>query len=141
MEQVPETATYDIFINYRGVGLVSQGLRVFLEKTANAQEENISTAIERAIGSASVDIVLFSRRYAESRHCLEELCSIIGSHGKIIPVFLDVEPSDLRYPEEGCYAVFFQKHNIRFPLKIHEWKNALRQVADISGFVIKTRET
>lgn len=155
MEQMLEPGTYQVFINHRGTDvkgslasliynrLAQHKLRVFLDQKEMPYGFDFATAIERAIGSASVDIVLFSERYAESTRCLHELCLILRSSHKrtIIPVFSDVEPTDLRYIERGCYAQAFRKHETRqLKEKVKEWKQALKKAADISGFAFKTRE-
>ncbi|XP_048439064.1 disease resistance protein RPV1-like isoform X2 [Pyrus x bretschneideri] len=52
----------------------------------------------------------------------------------VIPVFYDVEPSDVR-KQMGSFAESFTKHEERFKDKVEEWKRALRDVADLGGMV------
>lgn len=155
MEQEPEPTTYQVFINYRSVdtkntlasliyhSLTNRGLRVFLYHKKLCTEDGFRSVIRGAISSASVHITIFSEHYAESRFCLDELCSILRSshERRILPVFSNVEPGELRQIERGCYAQDFRNHESRFTIEeVEGWKAALRKAADISGFVLKTNE-
>lgn len=109
--------------------------------------DTISDAIHAAIQSASVHVTIFSERYAESRWCLEELHWILRSYHeqnrKVIPVFCDVEPADLRHIESGCYNNAFHKHQSKGRVSMEEiekWKKALSEAAGISGILFKLNE-
>jgi flagellar biosynthesis GTPase FlhF len=59
----------------------------------------------------------------------------------IIPVFYVVKPSELRWTTKGSYAEALSNHEKkqRFPSEtIENWRNALSQVAEISGFDLET---
>lgn len=53
------------------------------------------------IDRASVHLAIFSKNYAKSSCCLNELMGMLKSGAPIIPVFYDVKPSDL-----SCYVVY-----------------------------------
>jgi hypothetical protein len=150
LEQVPET--YHVFINHRGSDtkknlasliyreLDRYGLRVFLDKEELRPGETLSVAIRRAIHSASVHIAIFSKRYAESRWCLEELCWIlrVAHEHTIIPVFYEVEPYHLRNIDREPYAKAFEEHKRKGKDSmevLERWKEALKEVSYISGLV------
>lgn len=123
-EIVPET--FQVFINHREPDvkktlasliyhrLINCGLSVFLDRDEIRTGDTISFAISTAIQSASLHIAIFSETYAESKWCLDELLCILRSHHKrntkVIPVFFDVEPTDLRHIENGRYAKAFENH-------------------------------
>ncbi|CAN6904950.1 unnamed protein product [Brassica oleracea] len=53
----------------------------------------------------------------------------------IVPVFYKVDPSDVRR-QKGSFGEPFEKHKSRHPgSKLQKWKEALTQVANLSGFV------
>ncbi|GLJ17644.1 hypothetical protein SUGI_0307300 [Cryptomeria japonica] len=62
------------------------------------------------------------------------------SSGFIIPLFYDVEPCDVHYPqrEGGPFAEAFKKHNSDLDQQdentIKEWKNSLHQISSLSGW-------
>jgi hypothetical protein len=124
-----ETYQQTVFINHRGPdaklthasliyhSLRHCGLRVFLDaKELRMGGSTLYDAIRLsgAISSASVHIVIFSKNYAESRWCLDELCWILRSvqerTATIVPMFCDVEPKNLRDITRGPYAEAFDKH-------------------------------
>ncbi|GLJ17734.1 hypothetical protein SUGI_0309580 [Cryptomeria japonica] len=114
---------YDVFLNHRGAdvkesvaslifyNLQNKGFRVFLDKNSIQVGENIPQAIEEAIYSTSVHLVILSPNYEESVWCLKELKLILQTGAPIIPVFIGVQPSELRMREENSvYGEAFQRH-------------------------------
>eukprot|EP01018_Ginkgo_biloba_P015596 Gb_16251 [translate_table: standard] len=73
------------------------------------------------------------------------MCSHISSSNsthKMIPLFYKVEPSHVRYPrnEKGPYAKAFHDHSTkgRYTTEtIEQWKKALKQAYDLSGFSLE----
>jgi len=66
--------------------------------------EPITPQIKRAIRTASVHIAIFSKGYADSTWCLDELLDMLDtvkSGSAILPVFYNVQPSDLRWTRGG----------------------------------------
>ncbi|KAH9303604.1 hypothetical protein KI387_008008, partial [Taxus chinensis] len=146
---------YHVFINHRGPdvkktlasliyhALTRSGLRVFLDKKELRAGDSVSPAILSAIHSASVHIAIFSKRYAESAWCLNELIQMLQSQrshqAKVIPVFCDVQPSDLRYIDKGIYAQAFCKHikdgRVEIGL-VERWRDSLKDASHISGLEI-----
>eukprot|EP01018_Ginkgo_biloba_P023528 Gb_26264 [translate_table: standard] len=139
---------YDVFINHRGKDvkkslasilfyyLDALNLRVFLDKEVLRMGETLSDKIRDAISSASVHIAIFSKNYAESQWCLDELCLMLDSGAKIIPVFYYVKPNDLRWVDAGAYADALKVHEKKKrcgPQTLQKWKNALHKVSHRSG--------
>jgi len=166
--------SYDVFLNHRGTDvkktfashlyrrLLPYRFRVFLDQPELQRGENIDPQIKRAIETASVHVAIFSPRYAESRWCLDELVLMLKSGATIIPVFYNVEPSDLRWTtDNGKYTDRLCAQALRLccwpssdrvyteALLIHEkkgrydqqrladWRKALSDVSSLSGFELK----
>ncbi|KAH9312671.1 hypothetical protein KI387_027706 [Taxus chinensis] len=139
---------FHVFINHRGPdaketlalrlynSLENAGIRAFLDTKEIELRDSIPSAIRNAIFSASIHIAVFSKGYAESAWCLEELDLMLQSKSIIIPVFYDVTPSDLRYLKKGVYADSFAKHKAkgRHLDKLDNWKQALHSVSLICGY-------
>jgi hypothetical protein len=107
--------------------------------------KNISSELLQAIDGSHILIVIFSRNYASSTWCLQELEKIaecIELQGQIVlPVFYDVSPSEVR-KQNGDYEKAFRKHEERFNENLEEvqrWRVALTQVANLSGWDVKDR--
>ncbi|XP_059064143.1 uncharacterized protein LOC131056284 [Cryptomeria japonica] len=111
------------------------GIRAFLDKEEKELGNSFPSTIETAIRSAKVHITIFSKRYAESPWCLAELVLMLDSQAKIIRVFYEVKPSDLRHIENGAYADAFKKYEEkgRYLDKHNQWKEALQSLSLIAG--------
>ncbi|XP_057846543.2 disease resistance protein Roq1 isoform X2 [Cryptomeria japonica] len=141
------TKLFDVFINHRGPDVKGtlatqlynslQQLRIaaFLDSQEKELGNSFPSIIETAIRSAKVHIAIFSRRYAESSWCLDELVLMLESTAKIIPVFYEVEPWELRHIEKGVYAEAFLKYEEkgRYLEKLNTWKEALQSLSFTAG--------
>ncbi|GLJ27765.1 hypothetical protein SUGI_0544900 [Cryptomeria japonica] len=147
--------SYDVFINHRGPDtkktlasliyrdLSEHGLRVFLDEQELEVGDPFPPAIQSAIRGASVHIAIFSKTYAKSVWCLDELLWMFDSHGNIIPIFYDIQLWELRHVGKGAYAGAFQDHRNKGRITIEQldrWITALNKVADISGVVFETEK-
>ncbi|XP_022641780.1 TMV resistance protein N-like isoform X2 [Vigna radiata var. radiata] len=152
---------YDVFINFRGVdtrkkfvshlhsSLSKAGVKTFLD------EENLLKGMElqellRAIQVSQIAIVVFSKRYAESSWCLDELQKIFQCRQtcglRVVPVFYYVEPSEVRHQTgdfgdalraaaESSYA----GEHLEFALS--SWRRTLTDAANLSGWNATDRRT
>uniref|UniRef100_A0A6N2KM27 TIR domain-containing protein n=1 Tax=Salix viminalis TaxID=40686 RepID=A0A6N2KM27_SALVM len=106
----------------------------------NSLEEEISPQLLRAIEGSRISVVVFSRNYASSRWCLDELVKIIECRQKfdqvVLPIFYDTNPSDIR-KQTGRYAKAFDEHEEHFKEemeKVNRWREALAQAGNLSGW-------
>ncbi|GLJ14369.1 hypothetical protein SUGI_0232160 [Cryptomeria japonica] len=149
----PSKKLYDAFLNHRGPdvketvafalydSLEELGFWTFLDDQELQLGDEIEPAIQNAIYSSSVQIAIFSPRYAESPWCLNELVDMLKTKALFIPVFCDVKPSDLRFPHKGVYAAAFAEHERKgrySKKKLQQWKGALRSSSYISGHEFST---
>ncbi|XP_050895353.1 disease resistance protein RUN1 isoform X2 [Lathyrus oleraceus] len=112
----------------------------------NLQEgESIGPELLRSIENSLIFVVVFSINYASSTWCLRELEKILQLSqlfGKrILPIFYDVDPSDVRH-QKGSYAEAFSKHEQRFKhdsQMVQRWREALTQVANLSGWDVRQK--
>ncbi|GLJ24392.1 hypothetical protein SUGI_0465860 [Cryptomeria japonica] len=138
---------FDVFINHRGPdvkqtlatelyeSLGQKGIQAFLDSQEKELGNSFPSTIETAIRYAKVHIAIFSKRYAESPWCLAELLLMLETKAKIIPVFYELEPWELRRIEKGIYADAFKKYEEkgRYLEKLNEWKEALQTLSFIAG--------
>ena len=90
-------------------------------------------------------IVIFSKNYASSTWCLDELVKIVECKEKmgliVLPIFYDVDPFDVR-EQKKIYAQAFVEHEKSFKenmKKVHKWRATLRVVANLSGWSLQDR--
>ncbi|KAA8523862.1 hypothetical protein F0562_010285 [Nyssa sinensis] len=103
----------DVFINHRGVDtkrsvvsllydhLSRHNLRPFLDNKTMKPGDNLFEKINNAILGCKVGVTVFSPRYCESYFCLHELALIMETKKKVIPIFCDIKPSQLRIVDNG----------------------------------------
>lgn len=117
-------------------------LRTFIDKKGIRAGHYIIDEIQKAIKSASVHVAIFSQGYAQSEWCLNELVSMLESTRPIIPVFLDVNVSDVRYIK-GTYEQAFEYYKTKgrvSEVDMDKWKKALNTASQISGIEFKMKE-
>lgn len=149
---------YHVFVSFRGkdtrntftghlvAALKQTGLRIFIDEDELPRGEEISLQLRKAIRESRICIVVFSKNYASSKWCLDELVEILECKkhtGNIVyPVFYNVNPSDARY-QRSDFADIFAGHEQRLVSKIERqkietWRSALSETADLSGYCLKT---
>ncbi|KAG0598640.1 hypothetical protein M758_12G090100 [Ceratodon purpureus] len=140
---------YDVFLNHRGpdlkktfvshldAALRRAGREPFLDAKSLVKGHHAINSINEALSGVFVHVAIFSPRYAESKYCLNELCDMLESKKPMIPIFYDVEPQNLRWPEDenGPFAKAFCQHKVRGRHQdVERWTKALGEVANITGF-------
>ncbi|XP_023923113.2 disease resistance protein RPV1 [Quercus suber] len=99
--------------------------------------EEGGTELLKDIETSNIAVVVFSKNYATSHLCLDELVKIMECkrlfNQSVIPVFYDVSPSEVRR----------QKGNLSEALlngpedKVNSWKVALTDAANLAGLHLK----
>lgn len=143
--------TFEVFINHRGPdvkgsfaahledALKSVGIHPFLDKSASKKGDLALKSIDYALEASKVHVAIVSKRYAESKYCLNELVDMLKSGKPIIPIFYDVEPQHLRLALlSGPFAAAFEYHKNKGREKeVELWTNALSKLAEITGFQLR----
>eukprot|EP01018_Ginkgo_biloba_P010662 Gb_38841 [translate_table: standard] len=142
---------YHVFLSFRGPDvrttlvdhlydyLTAAGIHTFLDSTKLKKGQDIGMSLNDAIDHSDILIPIFSPRYAESSWCMKEVCLMCSSKNTIIPLFYNVEPWEVRYPDtdKSKYAVAFDNHITkgRHSLQeVNDWKDAMKQVSSLSGW-------
>ena len=141
---------HHVFLSFRGedtrVGFTShlhaalerKNILTFIDNDLRRGEE-ISPSLVKAIEDSMLSVIIFSQNYASSKWCLDELLKILESRkvrGQIaIPVFYEVDPSDIR-KQSGSFGDVFAQLVKRKALEMEEeqcFRAALNEAANISG--------
>ncbi|KAB2611984.1 TMV resistance protein N-like [Pyrus ussuriensis x Pyrus communis] len=151
--------SYHAFLSFRGQdtrkgftdhlyrALELAGIHTFRDDDEIKRGEKIESELEKAIQESQVSIIVFSKDYASSRWCLNELLKIVERRNTdrrhvVLPVFYDVDPSNVR-KQSGSFAEAFARHEKRFSTeemdKVELWRRALRDVASLGGMVLGDR--
>ncbi|KAL1195580.1 Disease resistance protein RML1A [Cardamine amara subsp. amara] len=139
---------YDVFTSFHGAD-VRQGFLSHLHThfeskaitTFNDQGmergQTIKPELDKAIRESRVLIVVFSKDYASSSWCLDELVEIFNckeAQGQtVIPIFYKVDPSDVK-KQRGDFGRAFEKTCEEKSEKVKQtWSRVLADVATIAG--------
>ncbi|XP_059594099.1 disease resistance protein RPV1-like isoform X2 [Vitis vinifera] len=140
--------THDVFLSFRGEdtrynftdhlynALVTKGIRTFRDDQL-PRGEKIAPELLNAIEKSRSSIVVFSKTYAHSRWCLDELAKIMEcsrKYGqKVLPIFYHVDPSDVR-KQTGSFGEAFTRYEETLKNKVQSWREALTEASNISGW-------
>lgn len=105
--------------------------------------QDLCSGLLKAIQESEIYVVVFSNNYGFSIRCLDELVDIMDclhkfDQKKVLPVFFNVEPSDVR-SQEGPFKKAFEAHEINVdPLRYQKWKQVLQYAGQLSRLTMKT---
>ncbi|KAJ9671299.1 hypothetical protein PVL29_027334 [Vitis rotundifolia] len=146
---------YEVFLSFRGEdarygftdhlyeALISHGIRTFRDDEELVRGRVIASELLNAIEESKIFVFIFSKNYATSRWCLDELVKIFGCMATkqrlILPIFYHVDPSEVR-KESGCYEEAFRHHEKEADVekkKIQKWRIALTAAGNLAGYDLK----
>lgn len=132
----------DVFINHRGIdtkrtiaGLLFDhlsrlGLNPFLDSKNMKPGDRLFDKIDSAIGECKIGVAVLSPRYCDSYFCLHELALIMETKKRVIPIFCDVKPSQLRVKDNGTCL----------PQELQRFTNALEEAKYTVGLTFDSHK-
>ncbi|GJZ51303.1 Toll/interleukin-1 receptor domain-containing protein [Tanacetum coccineum] len=160
---------YDVFLSFRGEdtrktfvdhlysALEQRLIRTYKDDITLPRGESVGPALLKAIQESRHAVIIFSKNYADSSWCLDELVHIMKCRAEngliVMPVFYDVDPSDVRNQKGDFGKAFskqemmknvnkaakswrklFAKQEVEDTTKVESWKKALVDASNISGW-------
>lgn len=145
--------TYDGFVNFRGedtctnftdhlvTTLERKKIRVYIDDKDVDRGKEIWIELEQAIKTSRMAVTVFSKNYANSERCLNELVVIMDCYkGRcnqtftVLPIFYPVSPSDV-WEQKGNFTEDQHRNGIKDMVK--NWREALMDAAKLVGFHLK----
>ncbi|KAL7589900.1 hypothetical protein Lser_V15G36306 [Lactuca serriola] len=139
---------YDVFLSFRGKdtrktfvdhlysALVQQGIYAYKDDETLPRGESIGPTLMKAIEESQIAVIIFSKNYANSSWCLDEVSYIMkckDTRGQtVMPIFYDVDPSEVR-KQKRKYKEAFSKHEFE-DNKVESWRKALVDASNLSGW-------
>ncbi|CAN6697030.1 unnamed protein product [Malus baccata var. baccata] len=146
---------HDVFLSFRGdtrktftdhlyTALNNAGFNTFRDDDELERGEDIKTGLQNAIWLSRASVVVFSKDYASSKWCLDELVLILErkrttSDHVVLPVFYHVDPSDMRKQTGSIGKAFARHQKTQSPEKVKGWREAVAEVADLAGMVLQNQ--
>lgn len=143
---------YEVFLSFRGPDartgitsylfdrLCSNGIDTFRDDEEIRKGREIWPEIRGAIHGSKISVLIFSKDYASSRWCLDEVAEIVdrarsGAQQMIIlPIFYQITPAQVKR-QTGSYAVAFNKHEEESDREtVQRWREALKFCARLDGY-------
>ncbi|CAK7357220.1 unnamed protein product [Dovyalis caffra] len=125
--------------------LIRSGIDTFKYEKGIRRGENMKLAIDRAINKSKISVIVFSKNYASSTRCLNELVTIMERRrtaGHVaIPIFYKVDPAEVE-EQTKIYGEAFAEHEERFKEemdKVERWRATLKEAASLAGKVLHHR--
>ncbi|CAH2033800.1 unnamed protein product [Thlaspi arvense] len=141
---------YDVFLSFRGgdtrdgfadrlYKALKKEVRVFRDNEGMERGTEIAQSLEEGMADSAASVVVLSRRYADSRWCLNELamlCDLESSLDRpILPIFYKVNPSHVR-KQSHRFEKHFDEHAKRFSEEeVQRWRGAMSLVGNLAGYV------
>ncbi|KAL4579996.1 hypothetical protein LXL04_016168 [Taraxacum kok-saghyz] len=141
---------YDVFLSFRGrdtrtnfidhlyYALQQKGIKTYKDDQRINKGRRIWDELMGSIENSKFYIIVFSKSYASSSWCLNELIKIMECHKTTshtaYPVFYDVEPSEIRNQSGAVGEAFAVHENEETTGK---WRKALKEAADLAGWELK----
>ncbi|CAJ2668595.1 unnamed protein product [Trifolium pratense] len=127
MQRASCSKKFDVFISFHGedtrrkftshlYDALSNKIRTYIDENELEKGDEISSTLIKAIEEADASLVIFSKNYASSIWCLNELVKILEckkDQGQI-------HEQDLRHKKDK--------------IKLRKWRNALTEAANLSGW-------
>ncbi|KAL8268468.1 hypothetical protein R6Q59_002266 [Mikania micrantha] len=142
---------YDVFLSFCGedtrknfvdhlyAALDQQCICTFKDDEKLQKGRDISDDLLQSIEESRFYIIVFSKRYASSSWCLNELLKIMECHKTkdhtAFPVFYDVDPSEVR-KQSGLVGEALAKHN-KNASEVEKWREALTEASNLSGWDVE----
>ncbi|WKA11443.1 hypothetical protein VitviT2T_028940 [Vitis vinifera] len=140
---------FEVFLSFRGedtrnnftdhlfINLDGMGIKTFRDDQLERGEE-IESELLKTIEESRISIVVFSKNYAHSKWCLDELAKIMDCREEmeqiVLPVFYHVDPFDVR-KQTGSFGEAFSIHERNVDAKkVQRWRDSLTEASNLSGF-------
>ncbi|CAL5380033.1 unnamed protein product [Camellia sinensis] len=131
--------THKTFTDHLYTSLVQAGCRTFKDDDDIEKGESIKLELHRAIPLSRISVIAFSKNFASSKWCLDELLTILEckrtSEHVVIPVFYDVDPTEVKN-QTGSFVETFMRHE-QMEAENDERKNEWMQKEHESKFIQK----
>ncbi|CAI9303588.1 unnamed protein product [Lactuca saligna] len=147
---IHKSFTYDVLLSFGGKdnrtnfidhlyhALLDRNIRTYKDDEEINKGNRINDELMESIEASKYFIIVFSKNYASSSWCLDELVKIMDCHKTTkhtaYPVFYDVEPTKVRKQSREVGEAFARHEKEE---AVGKWRKALKEAADLAGWELK----
>ncbi|GJT21260.1 disease resistance TIR-NBS-LRR class family protein [Tanacetum coccineum] len=147
---IQKSFKYDVFLSFRGVdtrnnfvghlyqALKQKGIETYKDDEKIEKGKMINEQLIKSIEDSRFYIIVFSKKYASSSWCLDELVKIMECQKTIdhiaYPVFHNVEPAEVR-KQSGPVRKAFAKNTKKEAAR--KWRDAMKEASNLAGWELK----
>ncbi|KAK9069863.1 hypothetical protein SSX86_010259 [Deinandra increscens subsp. villosa] len=140
---------YDVFLSFRGddtrktfvdhfySALVDRLIHTYKDDKSLPRGDTIGPSLFKGVEESRIAVIIFSKNYADSSWCLEELAYIMKERDErgliVMPIFYHVDPSEVR-KQIGDFGKAFAKQEVENVAKAESWKKVLVNASNIAGW-------
>ncbi|KAL8252447.1 hypothetical protein R6Q59_036140 [Mikania micrantha] len=144
-----QSCKYDVFLSFRGedtrktfvdhlyFSIKQHLIHVYKDDDTLPRGEIIDQSLFEAIEESRIAVIIFSKHYADSSWCLDELAHVMKCKNEreliVIPIFYDVEPTEVR-KQKRKFGEAFAKQEEMNVTKAEKWRKTLVDVSNIAGW-------
>ncbi|KAL8258355.1 hypothetical protein R6Q59_030396 [Mikania micrantha] len=144
---------YDVFLSFKGEdtrktfidhlysALVYRQIITYKDDLTLTSGESITSLLIKNIQKSRIAVIIFSKNYAASSVCLDELAFIMKNRDEqgqiLMPIFYDVEPSEVR-EQTGHYREALRNYEYN-KNKVQSWREALTRAGGLPGWECSNR--
>nr|GEX61663.1 Toll/interleukin-1 receptor (TIR) domain-containing protein [Tanacetum cinerariifolium] len=148
---LPKSFKYDVSLSFRGedtrnnfVGhlyhaLNQKGIETYKDDEKIEKGKTINHQLIKSIENSRFHIIVFSKNYASSSWCLNELVKIMEcqktTNQTAYSVFYDVEPTEVRKKSGAVGEPLAKRYDV--VESTQKWREALKEAVDLAGWELK----
>ncbi|KAM4113240.1 hypothetical protein ACJW30_05G205100 [Castanea mollissima] len=145
------TYEYEVFVSFRGAdtrtsftaylfaALDRKRIVAYRDDISLPRGGEIGPELLKAIETSRIAVVVFSKSYATSNWCLDELVKIMECkrvfNQSVLPIFYDVSQSVV-LEQKGVFAEALLNGPVD---KVNNWRTAMTEAANLAGFHLEHR--
>ena len=147
---IQKSFKYDVFLSFRGedtrknfvdhlyYALKQKGVVTYKDDENIEKGKRINEQLIKSIEDSRCYIIVFSKNYASSSWCLDELVKIMEcqkmTEHTAYPIFYDVQPTEIRKQIGAVKDAFAENEKKEAAGK---WRKAMEEAAGLAGSVLE----
>ena len=145
----PSKTSYEVFLSFSGAdtrqnftshlyeALRGEKIKTFIDSVELHRGEDMKPSLMKVIEESHISVVVFTKGYASSSWCLDELVKILECRKDmervVLPIFYYVDPSDVE-KQTGIFGDGFRELEKDHKMSMDLWRNALKESTNLSGW-------